>query len=43
MQNGLTQEGLLVAILCHNDLWEAAIAEGYRRRIGDGAVRSSLQ
>jgi hypothetical protein len=43
MQNGLTQEGLLVAILCHDDLWEAAITEGYRRRIGDGAVRASLQ
>lgn len=33
MQNGLTQEQLLGAILCRNDLWEAAIRDGYRRRI----------
>lgn len=35
MQDGLTQEQLLGAILCGNDLWEAAITEGYRRRIED--------
>jgi hypothetical protein len=36
MQDGLTQEQVLGAILCRSDLWDAAIMEGYRRRIGDG-------
>jgi hypothetical protein len=43
MQIGLTREGLLTAILCRDDLWKTAIADGYRRRIGEGAVHASIE